>query len=154
MSNIAHSYPLPLSHNLLSWLCFCSLHLHCSPMCFTHVSVWGCHCHMFCCHGHLIVPFIFITPPCASPTFWCVFIPSFSFFLPQKKPAGDLRCTQQVSEPCCVPPTHAFASPVMKHNNQEELIPAVSSGQHVVDGYVRVGPNWWSRRSDFIGDVV
>ena len=31
------------------------------------------------------------------------------------------------------------------------LIPAVSSGRRVVDGYVRVGPNRWSRRSDVSG---
>ena len=34
------------------------------------------------------------------------------------------------------------------------MTPAVSSGSHVVDGYVRVGPNQWSRRSDIIGDVA
>ena len=28
------------------------------------------------------------------------------------------------------------------------LIPAISSGPRVVDGYVRVGPNRWSRRND------
>ena len=30
----------------------------------------------------------------------------------------------------------------------EMVIPAVSSGRRVVDGYVRVGPNRWSRRGD------
>ena len=31
------------------------------------------------------------------------------------------------------------------------LIPAVLLGRRVVDGYVRVGPNRWSRRSDVSG---
>ena len=31
------------------------------------------------------------------------------------------------------------------------VTPAVSSGHRVVDGYVRVGPNRWSRRSDVSG---
>ena len=34
------------------------------------------------------------------------------------------------------------------------LILAVSSEQRVVDGYVRVGPNWWLRHSDIRGDVA
>ena len=32
-----------------------------------------------------------------------------------------------------------------------EVIPAVSSERRVVDGYVRVGPNRWSRRGDVSG---
>ena len=36
--------------------------------------------------------------------------------------------------------------------NIEYVTPAVSSGRRVVDGYVRVGPNRWSRRSDVSGD--
>ena len=31
------------------------------------------------------------------------------------------------------------------------VTPAVSSGRRVVDGYVRVGPNRWSRRDDVSG---
>ena len=31
---------------------------------------------------------------------------------------------------------------------------AVFSGPRVVDGYVRVGPNRWSRRSDVRNDAV
>ena len=31
------------------------------------------------------------------------------------------------------------------------MTPAVSSGRRVVDGYVRVGPNRWSRRGDVSG---
>ena len=31
---------------------------------------------------------------------------------------------------------------------------AVLSGPHVVDGYIRVGPNRWSRRSEVRNDTV
>ena len=33
----------------------------------------------------------------------------------------------------------------------QAMTPAVSSGRRVVDGYVKVGPNWWSRCSDVSG---
>ena len=36
-------------------------------------------------------------------------------------------------------------------SNRRVMTPAVSSGHRVVDGYVRVGPNRWSRRSDVSG---
>ena len=45
-----------------------------------------------------------------------------------------------------------MAAETMKCTGPEQLIPAVLSGHHVVDGYVRVGPNRWSRRSD-VSDV-
>ena len=38
--------------------------------------------------------------------------------------------------------------------NRRVMIPAVSSGHRVVDGYVRVGPNRWSRRDDVSGVQV
>ena len=43
-------------------------------------------------------------------------------------------------------------SPVVGlQSNRRVMTPAVLSGCRVVDGYVRVGPNWWSRRSDVSG---
>ena len=40
---------------------------------------------------------------------------------------------------------------IRKGRRSQVLIPAVSSEHRVVDGYVRVGPNRWSRRSDVSG---
>ena len=59
-------------------------------------------------------------------------------------------------EPIRYQRTRTFAaSPVVGlHPNWRVMIPAVSSGQRMVDGYVRVGPNQWSRRSDIRGDVA
>ena len=37
------------------------------------------------------------------------------------------------------------------HSNWRVMIPAVSSGHRVVDGYVRVGPNRWLRCGDVSG---
>ena len=56
------------------------------------------------------------------------------------------------------PPPNPFAtngltpSPVVGlQSSRRVMTPAVSSGRLVVDGYVRVGPNRWSRRSDVSG---
>ena len=38
--------------------------------------------------------------------------------------------------------------------NRRVMTPAVLSGPHVVDRYIRVGPNWWSRHSDVRDDAV
>ena len=37
--------------------------------------------------------------------------------------------------------------------NRRVMTPAVSLRPRVVNGYVRVGPNWWSEHSEVIGDV-
>lgn len=127
---IARSSPLALPHILLLLPSYCSLPLHCSPMCLAHILVWGCQCRM-CAFippapfPHFTVITIFSFPSSSSlphalrphfglfPTLSTgLFIPFiFSLFSP-KKPAGDMRCAQQVSVPCCVPPTPAFASPL------------------------------------------
>ena len=38
-----------------------------------------------------------------------------------------------------------------RSDRKRSMTPAVSSGRRVVDGYVRVGPNRWSRRDDVSG---
>ena len=74
------------------------------------------------------------------------------------------RIYSPIQEPICVaillhqkegrqimPSARLPTSKRMDHPQSLPMIPAVPSGRHVVDGYVRVGPNWWSRRSDVSG---